>query len=200
MEATMPEARSPCREFGSLTTLRQVGLAIAPEPILLDRETYQQPVIVQSWLDGRVSAEPPVAEPKWQRLVEHLVLVRSVTPHATALSLPWATINADNAVQGQERVLDQVAQIPVRARPGSLTSILPLFTGHDFPTWSKAPVTLCRLDNNLTNYVRRPGPWASVDWEYSGWGDPAFEVANLVTHVACKDVPPSRWQCLLQPG
>jgi thiamine kinase-like enzyme len=58
-------------------------------------------------------------------------------------------------------------------------------------------VTLCRLDNNLDNYIRRPGSWpgtwASVDWEYSGWGDPAFDVANLVTHVALKDVPAARW-------
>lgn len=32
-----------------------------------------------------------------------------------------------------------------------------------------------------------------MDWEYSGWGDPAFDVANLMTHVAFKDVPPARW-------
>jgi thiamine kinase-like enzyme len=62
-----------------------------------------------------------------------------------------------------------------------------------FPAWQNPPVTLCRLDNNIENYIRRPGLWASVDWEYSGWGDPAFDVANLVTHVALMDVPPSRW-------
>jgi thiamine kinase-like enzyme len=53
-------------------------------------------------------------------------------------------------------------------------------------------VTLCRLDNNITNYVQRAGRWASVDWEYSGWGDPAFDVANLLTHVAYVDISASR--------
>jgi thiamine kinase-like enzyme len=53
------------------------------------------------------------------------------------------------------------------------------------------------MDNNVTNYVRRPGLWASVDWEYSGWGDPAFDVANLITHVTYKDVPASQWPSLI---
>jgi len=35
--------------------------------------------------------------------------------------------------------------------------------------------------------------WLSVDWENSGWGDPAFDVANLMTHAAYLDMPVSRW-------
>ena len=62
-----------------------------------------------------------------------------------------------------------------------------------FLDWPDPPVTLCRLDNNITNYVQRPGQWSSVDWEYSDWGDPTFDVANLLTHVSYMEVPPSRW-------
>ena len=40
------------REYAGLRALRAAGLAIAPEPVLLDRIRYPQPVVVQTWLDG----------------------------------------------------------------------------------------------------------------------------------------------------
>jgi hypothetical protein len=55
---------------------------------------------------------------------------------------------------------------------------------HTWQTWRIAPIgggannLLYRCDNNLRNFVRRPGCWASVDWEYGGWGDPAFDAAQ----------------------
>src|ERR1043165_1862994 len=42
------------REFASLTTLQEAGLDLAPIPLLLDRERYSQPVMVQTWLEGEV--------------------------------------------------------------------------------------------------------------------------------------------------
>ena len=32
-----------------------------------------------------------------------------------------------------------------------------------------------------------------MDWEYSGWGDPAFDVAQWATHASYADVPAARW-------
>jgi thiamine kinase-like enzyme len=42
--------------------------------------------------------------------------------------------------------------------------------------------------------IRRPDKWLSVDWEYAGWGDPAFSIAELITHPAYSSVPPARWR------
>ena len=36
-----------------------------------------------------------------------------------------------------------------------------------------------------------------MDWEGSGWSDPAFELANLITHPAYLGVPWSRWEWVL---
>ena len=58
-------------------------------------------------------------------------------------------------------------------------------------------LALCRVDPNTLNFVRRPNTWASVDWENAGWGDPAFEIADLITHPAYADVPPERWGWLI---
>ena len=54
------------REFASLTTLQEAGLDLAPTPLLLDRERYSQPVIVQTWLEGEVLTEPPATEAEWR--------------------------------------------------------------------------------------------------------------------------------------
>jgi aminoglycoside phosphotransferase (APT) family kinase protein len=180
------------REYGALAALRAAGLAIAPEPILLDRSGYGQPVVVQSWLEGEVTAAPPATDDEWQRLAQHLAGVHTVTPGRVQQELPWTTINANTAEEGRRRVREQADRIPAEAQPAALRALLARFEASRFPEWPPAPVTLCRLDNNITNYIRRRGPWASVDWEYSGWGDPAFDVANLLTHVTVQEAAASR--------
>ena len=44
------------REYYTLLALRQAGFDLAPEPMLLDRNRFKQPVVVMSWLPGDVSA------------------------------------------------------------------------------------------------------------------------------------------------
>ena len=182
------------REYRALTALCQAGPPIAPEPILLDRTSYAQPVVVETWLEGRVGVTPPATDEEWKNLVRHLALVHTITPEKTSMQLPWATINANNVEEGKQRVWEQMAHVPRKAQPPSLQTLVHRFKAAQFPGWLSAPVTLCRLDNNITNFVRRPGLWASVDWEYSGWGDPAFDVANMMTHVAYLGTPLSRWE------
>lgn len=40
------------REYDALRVLQEAGLKLAPRPLLLDRNRYRQPVVVQSWLSG----------------------------------------------------------------------------------------------------------------------------------------------------
>jgi hypothetical protein len=47
------------------------------------------------------------------------------------------------------------------------------------------------------HFIRRPTGWASVDWENSGWGEPAFEIVDLMTHLAYLDMPEARWEALI---
>lgn len=180
------------REYSALALLRQAGLDVAPEPVLLDRTNYRQPVVVQTWLSGDVGLVPRTDD-DWDGVVRHLAYVHSITPLVTDAQLPPCTIDARSPEQGKERVREQLAFLPEEAQPERLRALVEGLEAIEFPEWDSAPVSLCRLDNNIANYVRRPGVWASVDWEYSGWGDPAFDVANLITHVALMDVPAGRW-------
>ncbi|MBN1660712.1 MAG: aminoglycoside phosphotransferase family protein [Anaerolineae bacterium] len=190
---TMDDGRDRAgREFNALTVLRQAGLDVAPEPIFLDRASYRQPVVVQTWLAGD-GGTMPETDTDWQGVARHLAQVHSITPGTTSVDLPTCTVHARTAEQGKARVRDQVALLPDTAQPHTLRMLLGRLEAAEFPGWAESPVTLCRLDNNVDNYIQRPGAWASVDWEYSGWGDPAFDVANLVTHVSWMSVAQERW-------
>jgi thiamine kinase-like enzyme len=181
------------REYHALLALRRAGLALAPEPLLLDRERYGQPVGVQRWLAGEADGRPPEEDGAWRALAEHLARIHSVTPARTPMALRRGTIYATRAGEARQRVYEQAAHLPAGARPDSLQQLLARLQAASFPDWPRVPVALCRLDNNIANYVWRPEGWASVDWEYSGWNDPAFDVANLTSHVAWIEVPAWRW-------
>jgi hypothetical protein len=154
-------------------------------------------VVVQTWLPGESSEAAPVAGAEWEGLLDHLILAHSVTPERTRIPLRRAVLDANSALQARETVRWQAARVPPQARPDSLDALLRRFARVQDPTWPEPPVALCRVDNNVRNYLRRPGHWASVDWEYSGWGDPAFDVAQWATHASYVDVPAARWEWAL---
>ena len=185
------------REYDALLALHRAGLSVAPQPVLLDRHRYAQPVVVQTWIEGEVSAVPPTTEAQWRSLLQHFATIHAITPKTTSVELQEAVLNANSVAECKEIVRREMARIPREARPASLRALVRRFEKCRFPDCSDVPVSLCRLDNNLLNVIRRPERWASVDWEYSGWGNPAFEMANLITHPAYMEVPPSQWDWVI---
>lgn len=185
------------REFVALTALRETGLQIAPEPVMLAQNRYALPVVVQTWVAGEVSAAPPANDAEWMRLLEHYAAIHTLTPNKTVLDLPEAVVTMRSAEEGVSRVRDQLAWLPDHARPESLIALLAQFEQLEFPIWDKPRETFCRVDPNITNFLRRSDAWWSVDWENAGWGDPAFEIADLIVHPAYRDVKESRWDWVI---
>jgi thiamine kinase-like enzyme len=173
--------------------LHQADISIAPIPVLIDHDSYTYPVVVQTWLNGEVLTTPPASDAEWESLLQHFAIIHTFTPDKTDVKLPEAILNASSVKDGIRMVQQQVAYIPRKALPASLQALIRRFEALHFPDWPDAPATLCRVDPNSLNFIRRPGLWASVDWENSGWGDPAFEIAGLMTHPAYMSVPSSRW-------
>jgi aminoglycoside phosphotransferase (APT) family kinase protein len=180
------------REYVALRALRAAGLAIAPDPVLLDRTRYSQPVVVQSWLAGEVSGAPPATDDEWLALLGHYVAHHTITPSTCAVRLRRAVLNLRNAAEGRREIRRQLRAIPQPDQPAEARGLLRQLEGLAFPTWPAPPAALCRTDPNIRNFVRRGGGWASVDWENSGWGDPAFEIADTLSHPTFLDVPAAR--------
>jgi aminoglycoside phosphotransferase (APT) family kinase protein len=196
---TMRDGRDRAgHEYGALHALREAGLNLAPRALLLDRDAYDQPVVVQTWLPGESSEALPANDDQWRALLEHLVQVHRVAPQRVSTYLERQALDATTAAQACERVCWQVERLPPEAQPASLRALLRRLEAEDWPTWPETPLGLCRCDNNVRNYIRRPGAWASVDWEYAGWGDPAFDVAQWATHASLTEAPLARWTWALE--
>jgi thiamine kinase-like enzyme len=182
------------REYDALLALQQAGLAIAPQPLWLDRDRYAQPVVVQSWLEGVVLAAPPNGDGEWQRLVDHYLAIHMLAEANSSSVLLPAVLNMDSVADGLDRVRQQLAYIPEPEQPAELHDLLRNVEAARLPNWPAPPLALCRNDPNTLNFVRRPNAWGSVDWENAGWGDPAFEIADLITHPAYVAVASERWE------
>jgi thiamine kinase-like enzyme len=87
----------------------------------------------------------------------------------------------------------ELDRLPASELPAAVKLLVRQVELTNFPEWDYAPLSLCRVDANILNFMRRPDHWVSVDWENSGWGDPAFEIADLISHPAYLTVPPERW-------
>ena len=181
------------REYAALDALRQSGLRIAPEPIWLAREQYAQPVVVQSWLDGETLDGPPQNDAEWSALLDHYCAIHSVSPGRTAVALPNGYLSASSGEAGKTLVREQAARLPAEALPRRVRELLARFADWSPPVWPAPPRTLVRVDGNWRNFIRRGDSLASVDWENSGWGDPAFELSELALHPAYEGVPTARW-------
>jgi len=194
---TIRDARDRAgREYAALLALQQAGLVIAPVPLWRDRDRYPQPVVVQSWLAGTVLVAPPVGDDEWQRLIDHYLAVHTLTP-ASGIALPPAVLNMHSVADGLDRIGQQLVYIPAPEQPAALHELIRNVEAARLPNWPAPPLALCRVDPNTLNFVRQPDAWRSVDWENAGWGDPAYEIADLITHPAYIGVPPERWEWLI---
>ncbi len=183
------------REYKALLALQQIGLNIAPKPILLDEQRYAQPVVVQSWEAGKVTAVPPQTDDEWVQLIELYAKMATVTPDKVEVELETAVINSDSTITLHQLIQAQLASFPKTYHPQSLKEILKKLPP---TTHYSHPIALCHIDPNTLNLIRRPTYWLAVDWENSGWGDPAFDIIDMMSHPRFLDITYERWQWVAQ--
>lgn len=189
---TIRDARDRAgREYGSLLALQQADPALAPRPLLLERERYPQPVVVQTWLPGLPLDVPPESEGEWEALLDHLLRIHHITATVGTV-LPEVVLTMRSAAEGRARIQENVDRIPPDQRPATLQALLARLDVARFAGWPEPRLSLCRGDCHCRNFLRRTPHWASVDWEYSGWGDPAFELADLLAAPSFFPVSPER--------
>jgi thiamine kinase-like enzyme len=194
------ERHRAAREYDTLRLLRAAGLDIAPEPLWLDesRTTLPYPIVVYRWLGGRALSTPLTAR-QLAALLEALQHMHALRPGAPGPDLrdawfqwfDWAPyleeLRESLALYGSWLAENDPAGPELRDR---LTRLVAR-TGETVrasdvrPQRDVVPLRLCRMDHNLANGVwGADGRLRWVDWEYSGWGDPAMDLAELRWHVA----------------
>jgi Ser/Thr protein kinase RdoA (MazF antagonist) len=180
------------REFAALALLSRRGLELGPAPVLLECERYALPLVVQSWQPGERLSGPPATEQGWGGLLAHYAAIHTVAYARADQQIKPAVLNFACASDGCERVAGAIARMPDEAWSAELRELRARFERRLWPEWPPPRMVLCRVDPNPTNFVFQGEHCWSVDWENSGWGDPAFEIGDLLAHPAMLDVPGER--------
>lgn len=193
--------RRAAREFGAMRLLRAAGLDVAPQPVLLDEscDLVPYPAVVYRWLpglplDASLSAQQLAAllanyhrfhalrpsdfqdsilHDAWFHWFDFEPYLAEMRDFLTQYG-PWLV----SAVAGGRWLRDRLARLVDSCSRAVTTTAAS-------PTREVVSLRLCRVDPNLANAVwdqDRQLRW--VDWEYSGWGDPALDLAELRWHAA----------------
>ncbi len=184
------------REYGALRLLHAAGLDIAPQPLALDEScrVLPFPAVVYRWLAGE-PVPPSPSQAQLAALLESLHQMHSLPPSA---AMPDAWFHWFDF----GRYLDEMDSLSARydpwlrahdpegpalirriARLREHCAAVVATTAAD-PSRHIVPLRLCRSDTNLANAIwGADGRVRWVDWEFSGWGDPAMELAELRWHA-----------------
>ena len=195
------ECRRAAREYAALRLLQAAGLDIAPQPLWLDDSCtiVPFPAVAYRWLPGQPLSPSPTAR-QLASLLDSFHRLHALQPgdfeghgirdawaHWFDFELyladlrdflarygPWL---AATDPEGQD-LRDRLARLVDGCAEVVLTTTVN-------PGRESVPLRLCRVDPNLANTVwGGDGQLRWVDWEFSGWGDPALDLAELRWHAA----------------
>ena len=189
------------REYGALRLLQAAGLDLAPEPLWMDesRTVVPYPAVACHWLRGKPLGPGLTAQQLAALLQSIQRLHRIGTGDVAGYEIADAWFHWSDFEPYLEEVHGFLAEYgpwliatdpqghQLRSRLSALAQDCADFVaGSDAnPSREHVPLCLCRVDPNLANALWcDDGRLRWVDWEYSGWGDPALDLADLRWHAA----------------
>jgi aminoglycoside phosphotransferase (APT) family kinase protein len=215
------ERRRAEREWAALCAAQASGELLAPVPVAFAAEgPLPQPAIVSRWAEGTPLSAAPLAAGQLDELVAALARIHRLRPAAGQEFLA-AWHQPDNyeeylaeargfldpvrvwaaGVAGQTRDLPAwVADLPelLPQIEETLDNAERQAQAAGSTAGSLTEPALVRVDGNLDNVLRQAdGRLIFVDWEYSGWGDPAFDLAELRWHPRALYIAQPAWEAAL---
>lgn len=195
------DCRRAAREYAALCLLQAAGLDIAPQPLWLDDSCtiLPFPAVAYRWLPGEPISPSPTAQQLASLLdsFHHMhtiqpsdsedLDVRDAWSHWFDFELCLTELRDFLAKYGSWLAATDLDGRGLHDRLAQLVDGCAevVITADVNPGRESVPLRLCRVDPNLVNTV-----WGGddrlrwVDWEYSGWGDPALDLAELRWHAA----------------
>ena len=192
---------APRREFQSLTLLQSTNLA--PKPIFFDATAG--PFVIYEFMAGEMWDRKRPSSHQLQELAEAWLTINTLEHEK-----PWLARGSQYPIRFdwvQKRFAEYVAWAetavsnpkPIIHRLNrSLKKVEPIFHKID----SVSPKRLfSRSDPRFANIIGRPnGRLGIIDWEDSGWHDPAYAAADLLLHANQEDLLTlDEWEVFLRP-
>jgi thiamine kinase-like enzyme len=194
------ERRRAAQEYFTLRLLEATKLDLAPKPIYLDESCtiVPYPAVLYSWLTG-TSLVPPLTQHHLSAVLDSLQQIHGLrrSNYQTGLSDSWFHwFDWSLYTQELQELLGTfgpwLAEHEVEGPTLYKRLALLVKACHEItrstgisPARERVTRCLCRVDPNLANTVWGPEKrlrW--VDWEYSGWGDPALDMVEFRWHAA----------------
>ena len=192
------------REFSALEVAQALSYPIAPKPISLHTDTphLSGDVIISSWVDGVVLGDlSQTSISVWQKILDTLTTMHTITPqHAPLLK------DATLAIQSPDDVIAEIDRRFAKLPDGQLGVITKADIGTIFNNVKASrDKTIHHTDNlrfilcdtNPSNMIHTADGIVIVDWENSGWGDPTFDIADLLARPECDKLTDQTRQFIL---
>lgn len=189
------------REYGALRLLQGVGPDLAPEPLWLDesRSVVPYPAVAYRWMRGTPLGPNPTAQ-QLAALIDSIQRLHDIKPGDAGdvgLRDAWfhwfdfaPYLDELKALHSEYGAWLESVDAEGRQLRGRLTRLVEncstfVAGSQANPSREGVPLRLCRVDPGLANALWcDDGRLRWVDWEYSGWGDPALDLADLRWHAA----------------
>jgi aminoglycoside phosphotransferase (APT) family kinase protein len=214
------ERRRAYREWAALNQVWRGGLSLAPRPVAyLPDGPLPVPAVIYGWVDGVSLTHEPLTADFLVELVNtlwriHRVPLAPAPEVLTAFHQPSRFTDYLTEIQtNTEQIRAWVGQTNAKPqllahRIADLAELLPALV--EALRLAEAAIgdarlddicpadSLIRVDGNLDNILRGADKRLTfVDWEYSGLGDPAYDLAELRWHPAAWDLPGEWWDAAL---
>lgn len=184
------------REWQTLTLLTRRGHPRTPHPVWRSPR-QDRPAIAMTFVAGAPLAGTCLQPRQLDALAAALADLYSITPADVAEPVAQVATPAPAMLQ---RVRDDCAtpSSGPSAGPGRL-QLLEFWrrwsSGPDPQTLLRTPTTqvLGRGDPSLANILWDGAELTLLDFEYSGWTDPAYELADLLEHPESRATPDLTW-------
>ena len=188
------ERRRVERESAALTLLTQHGVARVPR-LLWQDEHPRTPALGMTVMPGIPLPEltnPASALPgfvaTWQR-------IHAVAPTGLLAGLPRIDDSSHFIARLTGQWPDQLAQSEGDPQTPEMLQLLKAWqhSGDADVLAVAQPAAFSRGDANLLNWLAHGDEVAAVDFEFAGYSDAAYDVAELVEHISARVIDDEAW-------
>lgn len=187
--------RRAWHEYAAMRVLWHQGIQHAsPEPLFLIDHRPDQPYdfVITGWVEGQAFTVSPDGMNKlaWTTILNALAEVHRLSPETVAVKIPNSIQNIRHPADVIKRLQYAASNRPSVAKDDPfnrhrqiIQQAIALAQANLPHYWSNdVPLALIHGDWNITNFIYEEGAVRFVDWEMSGWSDPAIDIATLIAH------------------
>jgi thiamine kinase-like enzyme len=177
------------REFTSTRLLHDLEIAdVSPKALSLhlDIAELEGELIISNWLKGENHVSPPAAHEQdaWLAILQSLAHIHSIRPEMTTIQHLRAASPAQHPIENYDLIHQRFNELPTgqlgQFSHEQIAKVLQQIEAKIPPYWKESPaICLIHSDCHSANMLWHEGHVYFVDWENSGWADPALDIANM---------------------